>query len=148
MSLKKKERKLRNLINILNTLYYYPTSIEDLEKFSTCNTFTVNFCKRSRIALSAYKLGSELGHDKEAVDIMFWETNALVKKGRNVMNQRPVQEGRDNKGVYVGGGGSNMNKVRYPKKNRNRRTWAAFYKLFPRLAEVDNWDGKTSNKMK
>ena len=56
---------------------------------------------------------------------------------------------RDNKDDYnYGSGGSNINSVRYPSKKRNKKVWKKFYKLFPRLAERDDWDGKTSKKMK
>lgn len=66
----------------------------------------------------------------------------------SVYRLKPQKEGRDNKGVYVGNGGSNRNKVRYPKKNRSLRTWKIFYQMFPKKAEQDGWNGKTSNKMK
>lgn len=42
----------------------------------------------------------------------------------------------------------NFNKIRYPKKARSKRTWKKFYEMFPKQAEIDGWDGKTSNKMK
>ncbi len=56
------------------------------------------------------------------------------------------KETRDNKGVYIGGGGSNRNKIRYPKKNRSVATWRKFYAMFPWAAEEDNWDGKKSSR--
>jgi hypothetical protein len=40
------------------------------------------------------------------------------------------------------------NKIRYPKKCRSLRTWKKFYEMFPRQAEIDGWDGKTSIRMK
>ena len=40
------------------------------------------------------------------------------------------------------------NIIRYPKKCRSLRTWKKFYEMFPKQAEIDGWDGKTSNKMK
>ena len=58
------------------------------------------------------------------------------------------KETRDNKGVYVGSGGSNRNSIRYPKKARSKKTWAMFYSMFPYTAKADGWDGKTSSKMK
>jgi hypothetical protein len=65
-----------------------------------------------------------------------------------VYKLKPIKEGRDNKGVYVGGGGSNRNKVRYPSKKRSKRTWKIFYQMFPKIAEKDGWDGNTSKKMR
>lgn len=73
------------------------------------------------------------------------------------------RETRDNKGQFVEttttyhiptryeNGNIKMcrfNKIRYPKKCRSLRTWKLFYKMFPKQAEIDNWDGKTSDKMK
>lgn len=56
---------------------------------------------------------------------------------------------RDNKDIINGTGcGGNANPIRYPRKKRSRQVWANFYKLFPRLAKEDKWDGKTSDKMK
>ena len=45
-------------------------------------------------------------------------------------------------------GGTNYPTVRYPSKKRSLSTWKKFYKLFPRYAERDEWDGKTSKRMK
>lgn len=72
------------------------------------------------------------------------------------------RETRDNKGQFVSyctyatpyrypNGNIEMcraNKIRYPKKCRSLRTWKLFYKMFPMQAQKDNWDGKTSDKMK
>ena len=65
---------------------------------------------------------------------------------------------RDNRNCYVGSGrvwsqekpitSSQRTKVRFPSKKRSRYTWKKFYKLFPYWAEYDNWDGKTSDRMK
>lgn len=60
----------------------------------------------------------------------------------------PKPPKQDNKQVHVGNGGSNKNKIRYPKKARSRATWKRFYELFPHVAIKDNWDGKTSDRMK
>ena len=72
------------------------------------------------------------------------------------------RETRDNKGQFVScavyqepvryvNGNIYMcrrNKIRYPKKCRSLRTWKKFYEMFPRQAEIDGWDGKTSIRMK
>ncbi len=63
-------------------------------------------------------------------------------------NKKPKPEGRDNKDIIVGSGGSNKNKIRYPSKKRSLGTWKKFYKLFPILAEQDAFDGSTSKRMK
>ena len=72
------------------------------------------------------------------------------------------RETRDNKGTFVSCAtyhepdrwdngnirSCRFNKIRYPKKCRSLRTWKTFYKMFPKQAEIDNWDGKTFDKMK
>lgn len=55
---------------------------------------------------------------------------------------------RDNRTEYNYGSGYGKNTIRYPRKTRSRRQWANFYRLFPMIAKIDNWDGKTSDKMK
>lgn len=62
-------------------------------------------------------------------------------------DQKPIIR-RDNKGVHIGNGASSYPTVRYPSKKRSLRTWKIFYDMFPYYAEKDNWDGKTSDKMK
>lgn len=57
-------------------------------------------------------------------------------------------QSRDNNGIYVGGGGENINTVRYPSKKRSKKVWAKFYNMFPLHAKEDNWDGQTSDRMK
>ena len=94
----------------------------------------------------------------ELANILGLSDDELLDKWRQIMGERkqeiadyklkPIPEGRDNKGVYVGSGGSNKNKVRYPSKKRSKRTWKIFYQMFPRLAERDGWNGQTSKKMK
>lgn len=49
---------------------------------------------------------------------------------KNLRNNKP--ESKDNKDYFNGGGGSNRNKIRYPKKCR-KTAWKRFYKLFPKL---------------
>lgn len=67
---------------------------------------------------------------------------------RTINPQNTYKETRDNKGVYVGSGESNTDKIRYPSKNRSKRTWKIFYQMFPRAAKDDDFDGKTSKRMK
>ena len=63
--------------------------------------------------------------------------------------EMPQPVHRDNKDTYNTKAKcyrSNRNKVRYPSKKRNKKTWSNFYKLFPSLAVCDNWDGNKSDK--
>jgi hypothetical protein len=94
-----------------------------------------------------YQHGVELGYTHNEVYDMI-RAEIRKRSAGYEFNKRPVKEGRDNKDVYVGSGGSNQNRVRYPSKKRSLRTWKKFYDLFPYYAEKDNFDGKTSDKMK
>jgi hypothetical protein len=99
-------------------------------------------------ALSIYSKGESLGLSEKEVQNMCFTLNCESNKRRLIYSRRPQKETRDNKGIYVGSGGSNHNQIRYPKKNRSKRVWATFYKMFPREAIQDNWNGETSNRMK
>lgn len=95
-----------------------------------------------------YSLIDELGLSEKEVDDMWWNITFNKRKAKAEYNKKPQKEGRDNKDVHVGNGGSNRNKVRYPSKKRSIRTWKKFYNLFPYYAALDGWDGKTSKRMK
>jgi hypothetical protein len=69
-------------------------------------------------------------------------------KKNKTLDTNSIKETRDNKGVYVGSGGSNKNSIRYPKKTRSKKVWKIFYAMFPHKAKQDNFDGETSNRMK
>ena len=97
--------------------------------------------------LKIFNLSSKLGLSYE--DLMHRKRLLCYARisRKNVYKLAPLKEGRDNKGVYVGNGGSNRNKVRYPSKKRSKKTWKIFYQMFPKLAEQDGWDGNTSKRM-
>lgn len=91
-------------------------------------------------------LGQELGMPLEEIKNVWFGVWRERKKGQADMNKRPQGETRDNKGVYVGSGGSHSNKIRYPKLNRSKKVWAKFYEMFPYAARLDNWDGEKSDR--
>jgi len=95
-----------------------------------------------------FEITDELGMTEEETRLMWAGISKDRKAQEELYKRKPTKEGRDNKGVYVGSGGGNKNKVRYPSKKRSKRTWKIFYEMFPRLAERDGWDGNTSKKMK
>jgi len=51
------------------------------------------------------------------------------------------------KKVLIGSGRSNKNSLRYPSKKRSKRVWTTFYKMFPKVALSDGWDGCSSSKI-
>lgn len=96
-----------------------------------------------------YQLVDELGLDEEMLNLVVRKYYPKAKSMKNEYKKKPKIERKDNKKVINWGSGSpGHSTIRYPSKKRSRQTWKNFYKLFPHLAERDNWDGKTSNKMK
>lgn len=95
-----------------------------------------------------HKLSDEIGLTDEQIRDIWYEQVSMFFKNQSIYSRRPQKEGRDNKDVEVGTGGSNRNKIRYPSKKRSIKTWKKFYKLFPRAAEQDGWDGRHSNRTK
>lgn len=53
---------------------------------------------------------------------------------------------RDNKVHTTYGYSSTCSRVRFPSLKRGRSTWKRFYEMFPRIAEEDKWDGRTSTR--
>jgi hypothetical protein len=101
--------------------------------------------------LEMYDLGANYCMTESEVRDLWRQNSENRELYRVDMNKMPKIVNRDNKGHYnfsnrhgYAGGG---NKIRYPKKNRSRRVWANFYKLFPWAAKQDGWNGKTSKRM-
>lgn len=70
------------------------------------------------------------------------------KDYRKLMKTNNCKINRDNKTDFNFGSGFQGNVIRYPKKNRSLKTWRNFYKLFPKRAEIDGFNGRTSKRMK
>lgn len=144
------KKKLRQLNVLLYNVWYPP-----FDSFNNHKTYIMsmvnedkNIHKHFTDKINLYRLAEELNISDDDLKKMWQNMNRIKLQNHNIMNQRPQKEGRDNKGIYVGSGGSNRNSVRYPSKKRSLRTWKIFYEMFPHLAEKDKWDGKTSKKMK
>ncbi len=96
-----------------------------------------------------YTLTDELGIDGEMLKIICQKYYPHVKTIKGEYKKKPVRVRQDNKRVKNYGNGSGyLRDIRYPSKKRSRATWRRFYTLFPYLGKRDNWDGKTSDKMK
>jgi len=92
---------------------------------------------------SMYELGFKLNYTEAEIQSIVRNSDKLPNYSRNGVKNKH----RDNKAIRVGIGGSNQNKIRYPSKKRSRQIWKRFYTLFPKQAEIDNWDSKTSDRM-
>ena len=99
-----------------------------------------------RVLVQIMVLGIELGMTSEEIREKCYDYYFERKKEKVAYNKSPQKEGRDNKGVKVGSGQRHGNTIRYPKLNRSKRVWKIFYSMFPRRAEMDNWDGEKSDK--
>lgn len=150
MNTKKKYRRLKFLIHKYDMWYRFA----DLDFLNQqiaiySNHLDDKKCKEYFTAYTEIKnLISVLKIDKEEYRKIASEEYKNFAETRDQLKVNNLKETRDNKGVYVGSWGSNRNKIRRPKKNRSRQTWKMFYKMFPELAKIDGWNGKTSKKMK
>lgn len=152
MKREKQIRRLRHLIHKYDGsghFHIYNSLIEYLDK-------RIDYLKDVPIKrmVEEYKAFKEIKQIVIENDITNDEYLQIVHEERKIryttydnLRINNLKETRDNKGVYVGGGGSNANKVRYPKKARSKRTWKIFYKMFPWKAEKDGWDGQKSSKV-
>jgi len=106
--------------------------------------------KSSRIYIDLINLIDNYNISEDVVETIYNEQLNVFKTFFNNQFINTLKETRDNKTVRVGSGvyHSNYNKIRYPSKKRSVSTWKRFYNLFPEQAKIDNWDGKTSDKMK
>jgi hypothetical protein len=131
--------KLRRLKILMGNHYIMVRYFQNWKKIDT-----EHGNERSEI----YKLATELQISDDNLLKMWVGIYQARRKQKDLQNIMPKVERKDNKHIRVGSNGSNKNTVRYPSKKRSRATWKKFYLLFPSLAEEDNWDGKTSDKMK
>lgn len=149
----KNRNKLRRLKYLMNKHPSYSMTKTQLREhfFSTesahINSKTGNYDLILEL-LDIYRLSDELGFSEEEREKLWQQIRMIRLKAQAKNHLKPHKESRDNKGVYVGSGGSNKNKVRYPSKKRSLRVWKKFYTLFPYHAKIDGWNGKTSKRMK
>ena len=93
-----------------------------------------------------FDLAKELKIDDQELLKIWLITEVKRKYHYNKYKKMPKATHRDNKTNYNYGSGSNYYSVRYPKKNRSKKTWTNFYNLFPNRARLDGWDGETSSR--
>jgi hypothetical protein len=150
MSDRDKLRRLKHLLyKHYTSLYYFAgwkrVDIETARKAKEAGEqISIHLAEKIEI----YDLAEELNIPDNELCKMWLQIRKVRYENERNKYGHPQSEGRDNKGVYVGSGGGNKNKVRYPSKKRSKATWAKFYAMFPYYAEKDNWDGKTSDRMK
>jgi hypothetical protein len=127
-----KSNKISEIKDVLEGKYRYSKYVKD------------SYTNLKRL----FEIADELGLNEEEIRLKWAEISKNRKAQVELYKRKPTREGRDNKGVYVGSGGSYKgNTIRYPGKKRSKRTWKIFYQMFPRLAKEDGWDGNTSKKM-
>lgn len=154
--MRKKKRRFRHLLhkhlNLLhrNSKLEIKNTLMELEDIYKDSYNLQDRFIEYRECLEFFKLAKDFDLEDDIVEIIIAKYYITHTLDTAYLSKKPLKEGRDNKGVYVGSGsgGYRGNTVRYPKKNRSRKTWAKFYSLFPSLAEKDGWDGKSSKRMK
>lgn len=143
-----KERRLQYLMGRNYTDPRYFTNWKKIA-LEEANRKSTTFRSRSiDEQIEIYKLAEELKISDADLRILWFKTNLARRNKAKQYHLKPQKEGRDNKDVQVGSGGSNRSKIRYPSKKRSIKTWKKFYKLFPMCAIEDGFDGKTSKRMK
>jgi hypothetical protein len=158
MNEKKLNRELNYLLSInlylpLKTLYFgigfdeFKTSKKaEHKEIVESEYYPKKKKQQSSDTMRIFELAEILGLSDDEL-LKRWKGMIHMRKEQMVDYQnKPIKEGRDNKGVYVGSGGYNKNMVRYPSKKRSKRTWRIFYEMFPKFAKLDGWDGNKSNK--
>lgn len=136
---KKEERKFLNLCD--KTKNYYSKNILDLKidllRYNEQSIYQL---------LECLLLGLKLGYTESEINNIRRKRLNDSYELKTEYKKTPIPNNQDNKDKYIGGGGSNGNKVRYPSKKRSLKVWKNFYKLFPYYAEKDGWNGKTSTR--
>jgi len=148
----KNEDKLRRVKTLMYknrmSYHYYDKErfkklLEDINKFDS-----QSHKDRVKELIEIHKLSDEIGLTETEIYNLWVDQMSEFYKNQSIYSRTPQKEGRDNKDVHVGTGGSNRNKIRYPSKKRSIKTWKKFYNLFPWAAEEDGWDGKHSSRTK
>jgi len=141
MSKKKKIRRLSHLIEKYKAHYIREKDLIQYldERIETYSSFL--WVKKHNKEFNAFQeiknIVLDLKIDKDGYIRIY---NERVKNHPEFdINLNTTKETRDNKGVYIGGSGSNRNKVRYPKKKRSKKLWDTFYRMFPWYAEKDGY---------
>lgn len=144
-----KEKNIRRIKYLIYKLHLRPLDIDKTVRERVDEMLTWVFFPKTTpkkdIEELKYLLDNTVISEKELMDL--WLETYDKKHENNYSKQNKITY-RDNKGVKIGSGyGGNRNLIRYPSKKRSLRTWKFFYTMFPKLAEKDEWDGKTSIKM-
>jgi|ERR1035437_4297172 hypothetical protein len=146
---KDKDRRLKHL---MANQYVHPVYFDNWKKttleLAVQQTTGTRISKDLENQIEIYKLAKELEISDDDLKKRWIESYSKQCKQTELYGDKPKKEGRDNKDVLVGSGGSSGNKIRYPSKKRSLSTWKKFYKLFPICAELDGFDGKSSKRMK
>jgi hypothetical protein len=161
----KKERleELKSLIQHLKNAPYINSYTHIKEKnnpeLNKIYEIALQLCLSENDFLSLYRENSDCPkynriHNTKSVKYFYFRNKKQIDGNlpfsvSEIFNYKSMPaHHKDNNGIYVGNGGSNINSVRYPSKKRSKRVWAQFYRMFPSLAIKDNWDGQTSDRMK
>lgn len=155
MNKKKQIRRIKTILHTLNFASFTKSIKEEINKRYEYHK-SINFkiskyfmMERDRI-FELKELIDETNISDNELMILYLKQKEFKNESHKLLKHITTVVRRDNKGVYIGSGYTEgfYPTVRYPSKKRSLKTWKKFYEMFPRYAERDNWDGKTSNKMK
>lgn len=124
----KDKKRLKKLHHLMYVTPYSPAYAQYTKKES--------YLKDKRYKeIHEIVLGLEMS--EQEVLSKWWEFQNQRFKYRAQFRKKPVVIRKDNKDRRVGSGGSNQNKIRFPRKCR-KTAWKRFYKLFPHLKKEEN----------
>ncbi len=124
----KQKRRLVYLISTFNRFIYSLPNINDWDE-------KIYGKQKVENLKEIHRLFNIASYSEEERNIFFHKHRWVRREDTADYNAKPIKEKKDNKDFYNGGGGSNKNKVRYPKKCR-KTAWKRFAKLFPNLVKV------------
>lgn len=152
-----RKKQIRRIRTLLHDMYFAPFNLnikDEINKrykqFMSYKGYRLRYfeIEQNNIA-ELKKLVEETNISESELLSIYLKQKHIKKETSKLLKHITPVVRRDNKGVYIGSGTSeSFPTYRYPSKKRSLKTWKTFYEMFPTLAERDNWDGKTSNKMK
>lgn len=107
--------------------------------------------KGIKVWLDIFEQGRKLMLTRDVVCEIYREYRDIRHDREMEYSKTPLTERRDNrKEKVINSRNDTWGQIayRYPKKKRSLRQWRNFYNHFPHLAERDNFNGKTSERMK
>ena len=142
-TLSAKQRKILKQVSNISPISLKRVKVLNLGYRLDTHSGEVKLTEQLRLKIiEAYKISSFTYSESEFQEIWYllYQDHYRSLKETNY-RAKPRKEGRDNKDVRVGSGGSSSyySSIRFPKKTANKSVWKKFWKLFPFLQDCKSW---------